>query len=177
MEKKKKSRGRFSPARLFFDKKKSEAEPQPPHENVRVDPGRFGLILVFPFKRIYRQLPGIDRVREKIDELEPDKIGILLLYLRGRGLELVSCRIGVLHKKGLGLGVVPVIEPHDEVVIKVFVKFGLSHLFSSSRRHTRCSRDWSSDVCSSDLGLSDGETLGDIDALGDNDGLSEGDTD
>src|SRR6478752_9566383 len=24
--------------------------------------------------------------------------------------------------------------------------------FSSSRRHTRCSRDWSSDVCSSDLG-------------------------
>src|SRR5256884_1666983 len=26
--------------------------------------------------------------------------------------------------------------------------------FSSRRRHTRCSRDWSSDVCSSDLGLS-----------------------
>src|SRR2546429_4335200 len=25
--------------------------------------------------------------------------------------------------------------------------------FSSRRRHTRCSRDWSSDVCSSDLGL------------------------
>src|SRR2546429_6032463 len=24
--------------------------------------------------------------------------------------------------------------------------------FSSRRRHTRCSRDWSSDVCSSDLG-------------------------
>src|SRR3990172_9903911 len=24
-------------------------------------------------------------------------------------------------------------------------------LFSSRRRHTRCSRDWSSDVCSSDL--------------------------
>src|SRR2546429_7688428 len=30
--------------------------------------------------------------------------------------------------------------------------------FSSRRRHTRCSRDWSSDVCSSDLsqGLTDG---------------------
>src|SRR5256884_6340715 len=28
----------------------------------------------------------------------------------------------------------------------------LSHFFfSSRRRHTRCSRDWSSDVCSSDL--------------------------
>src|SRR5687768_18190888 len=27
--------------------------------------------------------------------------------------------------------------------------------FSSRRRHTRCSRDWSSDVCSSDLLLSD----------------------
>src|SRR2546429_6604749 len=25
---------------------------------------------------------------------------------------------------------------------------------SSRRRHTRCSRDWSSDVCSSDLGVS-----------------------
>src|SRR2546422_6742105 len=28
--------------------------------------------------------------------------------------------------------------------------------FSSRRRHTRCSRDWSSDVCSSDLGGGDG---------------------
>src|SRR2546429_3364286 len=27
--------------------------------------------------------------------------------------------------------------------------------FSSRRRHTRCSRDWSSDVCSSDLPLVD----------------------
>src|SRR5690606_40907158 len=30
--------------------------------------------------------------------------------------------------------------------------FGLSFFFSSRRRHTRFSRDWSSDVCSSDLG-------------------------
>src|SRR2546429_3784777 len=28
---------------------------------------------------------------------------------------------------------------------------GLLFFFSSRRRHTRCSRDWSSDVCSSDL--------------------------
>src|SRR2546429_3852245 len=28
-----------------------------------------------------------------------------------------------------------------------------SFFFSSRRRHTRCSRDWSSDVCSSDLAL------------------------
>src|SRR5256884_8101457 len=28
-----------------------------------------------------------------------------------------------------------------------------SFFFSSRRRHTRCSRDWSSDVCSSDLWL------------------------
>src|SRR3989449_5404302 len=33
--------------------------------------------------------------------------------------------------------------------------------FSSRRRHTRCSRDWSSDVCSSDLG----EETGEIDQL------------
>src|SRR2546429_1910156 len=33
--------------------------------------------------------------------------------------------------------------------------------FSSRRRHTRCSRDWSSDVCSSDLGaLSTWSTIG-----------------
>src|SRR5216684_7733940 len=31
----------------------------------------------------------------------------------------------------------------------VFIFF---FFFSSRRRHTRCSRDWSSDVCSSDLG-------------------------
>src|SRR2546429_3687393 len=30
----------------------------------------------------------------------------------------------------------------------------LLFFFSSRRRHTRCSRDWSSDVCSSDLTLS-----------------------
>src|SRR2546422_3483285 len=33
--------------------------------------------------------------------------------------------------------------------LDIFVFF----FFSSRRRHTRCSRDWSSDVCSSDLKL------------------------
>src|SRR5687768_17800461 len=32
------------------------------------------------------------------------------------------------------------------------VIFFFFFFFSSRRRHTRCSRDWSSDVCSSDLG-------------------------
>src|SRR6266550_6200751 len=31
--------------------------------------------------------------------------------------------------------------------------FFVFFFFSSRRRHTRCSRDWSSDVCSSDLGV------------------------
>src|SRR5205809_7844161 len=31
--------------------------------------------------------------------------------------------------------------------------------FSSRRRHTRCSRDWSSDVCSSDLRLEERHAL------------------
>src|SRR2546429_5396853 len=30
--------------------------------------------------------------------------------------------------------------------------------FSSRRRHTRCSRDWSSDVCSSDLAIATGSS-------------------
>src|SRR5215813_8061035 len=34
--------------------------------------------------------------------------------------------------------------------------------FSSRRRHTRCGRDWSSDVCSSDLLRKDGHLLGSI---------------
>src|SRR2546422_7455567 len=33
--------------------------------------------------------------------------------------------------------------------VRVFFVF----FFSSRRRHTRCSRDWSSDVCSSDLNV------------------------
>src|SRR6266511_5136907 len=37
--------------------------------------------------------------------------------------------------------------------------------FSSRRRHTRFSRDWSSDVCSSDLGRDDAELRGSLVAL------------
>src|SRR2546422_976743 len=37
----------------------------------------------------------------------------------------------------------------------------LFFFFSSRRRHTRCSRDWSSDVCSSDLGVQDAVGVGD----------------
>src|SRR5687768_17904748 len=33
----------------------------------------------------------------------------------------------------------------------LFLIFFFFFFFSSRRRHTRCSRDWSSDVCSSDL--------------------------
>src|SRR2546422_584045 len=39
--------------------------------------------------------------------------------------------------------------------------YRLSFFFSSRRRHTRCSRDWSSDVCSSDLDRATGVTLSD----------------
>src|SRR5205809_3597487 len=35
--------------------------------------------------------------------------------------------------------------------IFVSILFFFFFFFSSRRRHTRCSRDWSSDVCSSDL--------------------------
>src|SRR2546429_5431073 len=37
--------------------------------------------------------------------------------------------------------------------------------FSSRRRHMRCSRDWSSDVCSSDLRLVDGDAVRRLPAL------------
>src|SRR3989449_846487 len=38
-----------------------------------------------------------------------------------------------------------------EITVVIFRLFFLFFFFSSRRRHTRCSRDWSSDVCSSDL--------------------------
>src|SRR5687768_16371654 len=34
---------------------------------------------------------------------------------------------------------------------RIYLVDGILFFFSSRRRHTRCSRDWSSDVCSSDL--------------------------
>src|SRR2546429_3633638 len=37
------------------------------------------------------------------------------------------------------------------ICYQVCVRICFFFFFSSRRRHTRCSRDWSSDVCSSDL--------------------------
>src|SRR5207247_7716151 len=56
-----------------------------------------------------------------------------------------------------------------------FILFFLLVFFSSRRRHTRSTRDWSSDVCSSDLAgaalrdsdVSRGAAFGDIDNDGD----------
>src|SRR5205809_4603670 len=39
------------------------------------------------------------------------------------------------------------------LIILFYFIFFIFFFFSSRRRHTRCSRDWSSDVCSSDLGV------------------------
>src|SRR2546422_5511220 len=44
---------------------------------------------------------------------------------------------------------------------KFAVTQGFWFFFSSRRRHTRCSRDWSSDVCSSDLVGKAGDEAGD----------------
>src|SRR5271169_5478607 len=37
------------------------------------------------------------------------------------------------------------------MIIECIISLDLLFVFSSRRRHTRCYRDWSSDVCSSDL--------------------------
>src|SRR5690554_7158989 len=36
-------------------------------------------------------------------------------------------------------------------LVSIIIYFNFFFFFSSRRRHTRCGRDWSSDVCSSDL--------------------------
>src|SRR5207245_3120364 len=40
------------------------------------------------------------------------------------------------------------------IIVYFFMSCFFFFFFSSRRRHTRCYRDWSSDVCSSDLGVS-----------------------
>src|SRR2546422_3377609 len=47
----------------------------------------------------------------------------------------------------------------------MIIVFYLFFFFSSRRRHTRCSRDWSSDVCSSDLFI-DAQVGGSLAILG-----------
>src|SRR2546429_3341125 len=48
------------------------------------------------------------------------------------------------NKDRMDFGLFAIVEEISYIVSSVF-------FFSSRRRHTRCSRDWSSDVCSSDL--------------------------
>src|SRR5437870_6760403 len=45
------------------------------------------------------------------------------------------------------------VRRHEQYVVRLIRKvfFGIFFFFSSRRRHTRWPRDWSSDVCSSDL--------------------------
>src|SRR2546429_2666011 len=43
------------------------------------------------------------------------------------------------------------LEPWDRGWSRLYETVPAAFFFSSRRRHTRCSRDWSSDVCSSDL--------------------------
>src|SRR2546429_310609 len=50
-------------------------------------------------------------------------------------------------KDGVNATPLPTVNTTGYIDHAVFLVF----FFSSRRRHTRCSRDWSSDVCSSDL--------------------------
>src|SRR2546429_6692677 len=49
---------------------------------------------------------------------------------------------------------------HTEHHITELTGIEIYFFFSSRRRHTRCSRDWSSDVCSSDLSPAQAMRLG-----------------
>src|SRR2546422_3515514 len=49
--------------------------------------------------------------------------------------------------------------------MRVFRVLCVFFFFSSRRRHTRCSRDWSSDVCSSDLVAGEGPLGGGVDPI------------
>src|SRR5205814_7684372 len=49
---------------------------------------------------------------------------------------------------------------------RIFIPCILFFFFSSRRRHTRCLSDWSSDVCSSDLSLSPGLSVGKVGVTG-----------
>src|SRR6266550_6898080 len=51
-------------------------------------------------------------------------------------------------------------------VLQTVILFSFFFFFSSRRRHTRCSRDWSSDVCSSDLDPVDLRPSRDLEPVG-----------
>src|SRR5256884_3590131 len=69
------------------------------------------------------------------DSFEMDAVGALRLSPWRRGLAIDST-----------VDIFTFYVPHRHVYGEQWIKF----FFSSRRRHTRCSRDWSSDVCSSD---------------------------
>src|SRR5690554_3277737 len=51
-----------------------------------------------------------------------------------------------------GQHILTLVDESGETLVRSFrVLSGKGFFFSSRRRHTRCGRDWSSDVCSSDL--------------------------
>ena len=54
------------------------------------------------------------------------------------------------------------------ITVVFFFVFVVFFFFSSRRRHTRCSRDWSSDVCSSDLMIKSTTVTGSNWAIWDN---------
>src|SRR2546429_2212325 len=62
--------------------------------------------------------------------------------------EIVSTTVRNVLPNGVHV-VIQEIPSSEVVAVQLWVRSGF--FFSSRRRHTRCSRDWSSDVCSSDL--------------------------
>src|SRR2546422_3871534 len=76
------------------------------------------------------------------------KITRTLLAVQGLGQAAVVALIPIMAIVGAKLGG----RPDWAGVPAMCYQLGqASFFFSSRRRHTRCSRDWSSDVCSSDL--------------------------
>src|SRR2546429_1471033 len=66
-----------------------------------------------------------------------------------------ACFTAIIHAMGNAMhlktsAIVLLDHTHDAMANRMAARIGC--FFSSRRRHTRCSRDWSSDVCSSDLG-------------------------
>src|SRR2546429_554232 len=75
------------------------------------------------------------------DSFEMDAVGALRLSPLRRGLAIDST-----------VDIFTFYVPHRHVYGEQWIKFMKDgvNFFSSRSRHTRCSRDWSSDVCSSD---------------------------
>ena len=80
--------------------------------------------------------------------------GARILTLTSDG-ETAAALAQLLTQSGFGQSRLTILEalggPRQRVRNTTAAEFAF--FFSSRRRHTRCGRDWSSDVCSSDLGL------------------------